>query len=123
MSRLVDRMENDRSPNIASLKQSFLRPSMEGNGSRRDISLPRIEVNGLSESNARNSSNNVPTSPLSPPGERERKHTHHRKYREGNPDYTSATTGKFTDCMFDLGGETDHEATPISNIKNESKDE
>ncbi|GMM55849.1 Frt2 protein [Maudiozyma humilis] len=117
MSRLVDRMENGGSSDIDTLKRSFMRPMANSSGSRRNIALPKIEVNGVMNNNRRNSSSTLPTSPLSPlspPGDRERRHAHHRKYREGNPDYTSATTGKFTDCMFNLGGEAEREETPDS---------
>lgn len=107
MSRLIGRMENNEKHDISSLKKAFIRPSSEA-GERTNINIsrlnvPMIEVNdsAIQEPVSETVRQFEPTLSNYPP-DRERRHVHHRRARVGNPDYTSATTGTFSDCMFDI---------------------
>ncbi|CAB4255320.1 Frt2p [Maudiozyma barnettii] len=101
MSRLIQRMEDHQNDNISSLKKAFIRPSeSQSNSNLGGSKVPRIEINNKL-SDVASISRFEPISAINMQ-ERERRHAHHKRARVGNPDYTSATTGTFSDCMFDV---------------------
>ncbi|KAG0668055.1 hypothetical protein C6P45_005106 [Maudiozyma exigua] len=119
MSRLINRMENGENRDISSLKKSFIRPSLETGGrtssNKSRLNVPEIELNNNSirEPTSSNRTRIAATSSNYMP-DRERRHVHHRRTRVGNPDYTSATTGTFSDCMFDIS----ESRSPLNNNSN-----
>lgn len=107
MSRLIGRMENNEKHDISSLKKAFIRPSSDAgertNSNISKLNVPRIEVNNNTiQGTASENVSQFEPSASNYQMDRERRHVHHRRARVGNPDYTSATTGTFSDCMFDI---------------------